>query len=70
MPDAIDQAQALEEAGRDASLAAWTAKRKRADYVASRERCVTCDEPIPPRRRELVPGVQTCVDCQSQLEGR
>lgn len=30
--------------------------------------CAICDEPIPPKRRQAVPGVQTCVDCQAELE--
>ena len=25
--------------------------------------CVTCDEPIPVKRQEILQGVQTCVDC-------
>ncbi len=27
--------------------------------------CQECDEPIPPARREAVPGVQLCISCQS-----
>ena len=27
--------------------------------------CDECDEPIPERRREALPGVRTCVACQS-----
>lgn len=38
--------------------------------VASRVDCVRCDEPIPAARREAVPGVQLCVECQSMMEGR
>ena len=30
--------------------------------------CEECDEVIPPRRRELIPGVTTCVTCQSRRE--
>lgn len=30
--------------------------------------CVSCDAPIPERRREAIPGVQTCADCQSASE--
>lgn len=32
--------------------------------------CLDCDEPIPLRRRETLPGVETCVDCQSIREVR
>jgi phage/conjugal plasmid C-4 type zinc finger TraR family protein len=27
--------------------------------------CVECGEEIPPGRRRALPGVRTCVDCQS-----
>ena len=30
--------------------------------------CSVCDEPIPEERRQALPGVQTCVDCQTDLE--
>ena len=30
--------------------------------------CETCDEPIPPRRLELMPWVSLCVRCQEKLE--
>ena len=27
--------------------------------------CIECGEPIPERRRQALPGVRTCVPCQS-----
>lgn len=36
--------------------------------VESAEFCVECDEPIPPARREAIPGVQLCIDCQSERD--
>lgn len=33
--------------------------------IPSAEFCAECDEPIPQARREAIPGVQLCVDCQS-----
>lgn len=30
--------------------------------------CAECDLPIPEARRVIVPGVQTCVDCQELIE--
>lgn len=30
--------------------------------------CEECGEKIPPRRRELVPGVRLCVTCQSKKD--
>lgn len=32
--------------------------------------CSECNEPIPEARRQALPGVQTCVDCQSLIEAR
>lgn len=37
---------------------------------ASRSHCAECDAEIPPRRRELLPGVQLCVECQMVEERR
>ena len=30
--------------------------------------CLTCGEPIPAQRRQLLPGVTTCVACQAAVE--
>ncbi len=30
--------------------------------------CESCDEPIPPRRLELVPWVRLCIKCQAEQE--
>lgn len=32
--------------------------------------CLDCDAAIPIKRRELLPGVETCVDCQQLREVR
>lgn len=32
------------------------------------EYCEECGETIPPRRREALPGVRTCVACQGQRD--
>ena len=32
--------------------------------------CVECGEDIPERRRQAVPGVTTCIDCQSGRDAR
>lgn len=34
----------------------------------SARRCRVCAEPVPLARRQALPGVQTCVDCQRELE--
>jgi phage/conjugal plasmid C-4 type zinc finger TraR family protein len=32
--------------------------------------CVECDEEIPPARRRAMPGVTTCIECQSGRDSR
>ena len=32
------------------------------------EHCEDCGEFIPPRRREAIPGVRTCVACQAERD--
>ncbi|MCC6719125.1 MAG: DksA/TraR family C4-type zinc finger protein [Acetobacteraceae bacterium] len=27
--------------------------------------CIVCGEPIPERRRQALPGIRTCIPCQS-----
>lgn len=34
----------------------------------SLEFCEECDKPIPEARRQAVPGVRLCIQCQSELE--
>ena len=34
----------------------------------SADHCDDCGEPIPSRRREAIPGVRTCVACQSERD--
>jgi phage/conjugal plasmid C-4 type zinc finger TraR family protein len=34
------------------------------------EYCDECGEPIPERRRQALPGVRTCVTCQSVRDAR
>ena len=34
----------------------------------SAEDCDECGEPIPPKRRAALPGVRTCVACQSERD--
>ena len=66
IPDTVDAAQEywlrVEAAGIDAL---------RIDHIAvSAEKCVECNGKIPKRRREFLPGVQTCVECQQEIEDR
>ena len=44
---------------------AVSAARARRPAGESLTHCEDCGEPIPPRRREALSGVRTCVACQS-----
>ena len=46
------------------------AARQRLPAGPSATECEECGEPIPERRREALPGVQTCVACQAERDGR
>lgn len=63
MPDLFDKAAETADFYLDLELK----KRKTFDGESATE-CVECGEIIPKRRRELLQGVKTCVDCQEYLE--
>jgi len=42
--------------------------RSRLSAGDSLEHCEECDAKIPQARREAVPGVRYCVNCQSELD--
>ena len=44
--------------------------RARLPIGEGREQCVACGEDIPEARRRALPGVRTCVPCQSARDGR
>lgn len=44
------------------------ARRELARDGASLGHCEECGDPIPERRRELIPGVRLCVTCQAALD--
>ncbi len=44
---------------------AVSAARARMPSGESAEYCDECGEPIPAKRRDALPGVRTCVTCQS-----
>ncbi|PYE81239.1 DksA/TraR family C4-type zinc finger protein [Pseudoroseicyclus aestuarii] len=43
---------------------------RRAPVGESATHCAECDEPIPERRRQAIPGVKLCVECQSGRDSR
>lgn len=68
MTDVFDRAQEREEEFRSDALAELARRADGHARLPFRTHCAVCDEPIPPARIQAVPGVQTCVDCQSDLE--
>ncbi len=44
--------------------------RARMNKGPSAEYCDECGEPIPEARRKAVPGVRTCVQCQSGRDAK
>ncbi|WP_336331626.1 TraR/DksA C4-type zinc finger protein [Pseudomonas putida] len=66
--DVTDTATELEEAFREQALAARPAGR--AHYSGPRiTHCEGCGGEIPPKRSEILPGVELCVRCQEDIEG-
>ncbi|KQM17188.1 hypothetical protein ASE73_09410 [Sphingomonas sp. Leaf24] len=62
-PDGAVQDQ-IEDSIRDALDAA----RSRMPTGKGLEECEACGEDIPEKRRAALPGVRTCVTCQSQRD--
>ena len=54
----------------DTVLDAVLTARARMPAGESAVDCDECGEPIPQRRREALPGVRTCVACQSSRDAR
>lgn len=70
MTDIYDRATEREEAMREDAL---QAQSRRAGFTGktwrdSADECRVCGCGIPLKRRKAVPGVQTCIDCQTDLE--
>lgn len=62
--DVFDRATEVEEAHREAAIAAHLAQAKRPKH-ASASHCEDCGVEIPEQRRLILPGVLLCVECQS-----
>lgn len=70
MTDVFDRATEIEEAQREDAL---QAQRRRAGLAGktiadSAVDCDLCDEPLPELRRQTIPGVRLCVECQDAIE--
>lgn len=68
MPDFADLAADREQEIRSDALAEQARQSAKRQVAASAETCAVCGEPIPEQRRQAVHGVQTCIDCQQELE--
>lgn len=70
MTDIFDRASEREEVDRADAMAAQARRSGLAGKTIddSAIDCRVCDDPIPFERRQALPGVQTCVHCQAELE--
>lgn len=70
MTDIYDRATEIEEAQREDALQEQTRRAGLAGKTVadSALECEMCGDPIPELRRQAVPGVQCCVDCQNEIE--
>lgn len=65
MRDSVDRANNLAQSEIDSLVA------KRKVYTGkSALYCCQCNDPIPEARRDAIPGVSLCVDCQHEDELR
>ena len=68
MSDDVDRAQEREQEMRQDALDKHAREAQKAAAVDSAEICAMCGETIPDGRRDAMPGVQTCIDCQKDVE--
>jgi phage/conjugal plasmid C-4 type zinc finger TraR family protein len=68
MGDQLDLAQELDARFRKQALIARKKKTQAGRAMESRTICVDCDEEIPERRRQAVPGCIRCTDCEQEWE--
>jgi phage/conjugal plasmid C-4 type zinc finger TraR family protein len=66
--DLFDRAQEREEEMRSDALAELARRADGSARLPFRAFCSVCEEAIPPQRIAALPGVQTCVECQTDLE--
>ncbi|WP_417345727.1 TraR/DksA C4-type zinc finger protein [Ferrimonas sp.] len=67
MADWLDKASELEQQQRSQALAAC---RQSGEAAEQPGHCNDCGEAISPRRLAALPGVATCIHCQSLREVR
>ena len=66
MADMLDRAVELEAMFRNQAIAA----ARQVNSGESRSYCLDCEEPIPEKRRQYVPGCKYCVACAQEREGK
>ena len=67
MPDEIDRDQEFNEKRLDEMI---EQSRFKPGVTPSLFQCCLCGKPIPEKRRQTLPGVTTCTQCQEKLERR
>ncbi|QYM96563.1 TraR/DksA family transcriptional regulator [Dickeya ananatis] len=67
MPDEIDRDQEFNEQRLEEMI---EQNRFKPASTSSLYYCRLCGEPIPEQRRQTLPGVTTCTECQAIIEQR
>jgi phage/conjugal plasmid C-4 type zinc finger TraR family protein len=67
MPDEIDRDQEFNEQCLEAQI---EKNRLKPAATPSLYYCRLCGKPIPDKRRQTLPGVTTCTECQTAFERR
>lgn len=68
MTDIFDRAADREQEMRDDALAARARRAHNGRAAVSASHCLASEAIIPEPRRLALPGVQTCIDCQLDIE--
>lgn len=68
MTDVFDRGQKREQELRDDALAEHRRRTQDHEPRPSATHCTACGDPIPKKRQLAEVGVQTCVECQKDIE--
>lgn len=66
--DEVDDSQKAERLYREEALASGRPVGN--PGFVSFTRCAECEEEIPERRREAIPGCRLCATCQAEQDGK
>ncbi|MGQ7746191.1 TraR/DksA family transcriptional regulator [Pectobacterium brasiliense] len=67
MPDEIDRDQEFNEQRLEEMI---EQSRFKPGAMPSLFHCRSCGKSIPEKRRQMLPGITTCTECQEKLERR